>query len=206
MENPNLKGYVALLNTEPQYHFSGFSIAFVLMATCWSDSFLPFAFAQHLYVTDRRCKVMLLSPLFLPSKKEKVPSCFSLQMKETLKKLTGWNDINIIKVRDLPSNHRHHSLRPQVLRACDFVKRISLCNQCGLPLSFSPIFPCFIGSILLKFNTKTILFITEKDFHPVKHSIPDGDKKTSTIILFILDQRTNVHHKLQPRSRETFKL
>jgi hypothetical protein len=28
---------------------------------------------------------MLLSPLFLPSKKEKVPSCFSLQMKETLK-------------------------------------------------------------------------------------------------------------------------
>jgi hypothetical protein len=32
MENPNLKGYVALLNTEPQYHFSGFSISFILIA------------------------------------------------------------------------------------------------------------------------------------------------------------------------------
>lgn len=206
MENPNLKGYVALLNTEPQYHFSGFSIAFVLMATCWSDSFLPFAFAQHLYITDRRCKVMLLSPLFLPSKKEKVPSCFSLQMKETLKKLTGWNDINIIKVRDLPSNHRHHSLRPQVLRACDFVKRISLCNQCGLPLSFSPIFPVLLDQSFWSLILKPSCSSLKKIFILWNIAYQMVIRKRSTIILFILDQRTNVHHKLQPRSRETFKL
>jgi hypothetical protein len=47
-----------------------------------------------------------------------------------------------------------------------------------ITLLFSPILSCFIGLILLKFNTKTILFITEKDFHPVQHSTPDGDKKT----------------------------